>query len=189
MRQALLFHLFDEKEQRFMKKIKRKDGQTTERDTTPDASLAAIWLLDVLPADDPRVVSTMTQLAEKLAVRTPIGGMCRYPVDYYQSVLPPSAEIPGNPWIITTLWDAQWRIALAKSPADLEVAKKIIDWTVRHASPSGLLPEQLHPLTGAPISVSPLTWSHATYVETVLKYLDKEREVIGQEMYRIASGQ
>ncbi len=188
MRQALLFHLFDEKEQRFLKKIKRKDGVTTERDATPDASMAAVWMLDVLPPDDPRVVSTMNQLAEKLAVHTPVGGMCRYPVDYYQSVTPPTAEVPGNPWIITTLWDAQWRIALAKTPADLEAARKTIEWAVRHASPSGLLPEQLHPYTGAPLSVAPLTWSHSTYVDTVLRYLDKEREVIGKEMYRIVSG-
>ncbi len=187
MRQALLFHLFDEDTHRFMKKIKRKDGQTVERDTTPDASITAIWHLEVLPADDPRVVSTMKQLEEHLQVHTPIGGLARYPNDYYQSVTPPTKEIPGNPWIITTLWDAQWKIALAKTTAELEEGKKLIDWACSHATPSGLLPEQLHPLTGAPLSVAPLTWSHAVYVETVLKYLDKEREILGKEMYKMVS--
>ena len=33
--------------------------------------------------------------------------------------------------------------------------------------------EQFHPHTGDPISVSPLTWSHATYVIVVLEYLTK----------------
>ncbi len=33
--------------------------------------------------------------------------------------------------------------------------------------------EQIHPYSGAPLSVSPLTWSHATYVETVLEYWEK----------------
>lgn len=183
MRQALLFHLFDEQSQRFLKKIKRSNGQTTERDSTPDASICAIWLLEVLPPDDPRVVSTMKQQYELLSVRTPVGGLARYPIDFYQAVMHPSADVPGNPWIITTLWHAQWRIATAKSSVDLASAKESIEWAARYASPSGILPEQLHPITGAPLSVAPLTWSHATYVETVLKYLDKEKEILGREIY------
>ena len=33
------------------------------------------------------------------------------------------------------------------------------------------------PLTNQPLSVSPLTWSHAAFVTTVLEYLDKLGEV------------
>lgn len=184
MRQALLFHLFDEGSQRFLKKIKRVNGVTTERDATPDASISAVWLLDVLPADDPRVISTMRQQQDMLTVRTPVGGLARYTNDYYQAVTPITKDIPGNPWIITTLWNAQWKIATAKTTVDLAAARDAIEWTARYASPAGILPEQLHPLTGAPISVAPLTWSHATYVDTVLKYLEKEREILGQEMFK-----
>ena len=39
-----------------------------------------------------------------------------------------------------------------------------------------MLAEQFHPHTGDPISVSPLTWSHATYVVVVLEYLIKLRK-------------
>ncbi len=177
MRQALVFHLFDEKEQRFMKKIKRKEGKTIERDLTPDASISIIWKLGVLPADDPRVVSTMNYLKQALTVRTEVGGLARYTIDHYQAVTPPSNEVPGNPWIITTLWDAQWAIARAETFADLQSAKSTIEWVVKHASATGILPEQLHPFTGEPISVAPLTWSHATYVETVLQYISKEKEL------------
>ena len=184
MKQAFLFHLFDEKEQRFVKKIKLQNGQTIERDLTPDASIAVVWMLDVLPPDDPRVVSTMKQLEQALAVKSAVGGLCRYPNDFYHAQVHPNADIPGNPWIITTLWDAQWKIALAKTSADLDDAKKMIEWATRYASPSGLLPEQMHPHTGAPLSVSPLTWSHATFVDTVLRYLEKEKEVMGKEMYK-----
>jgi len=177
MKQAMLFHLYDEKAGRFVKKIKRKDGKTTERDLTPDASLAMVWKLGVLSPDDPRVVSTVTQLRDLLSVKTPVGGMARYTTDYYQSATPPSHEVPGNPWVITTLWDAQWRIAVAKTPAELEEARGYIEWVKRFASASGILPEQMHPFTGAPLSVAPLTWSHATYVETVLMFLEKEKEL------------
>ena len=33
------------------------------------------------------------------------------------------------------------------------------------------------PLSGRPVSVSPLTWSHAAYVTTVLEYLDRQSEL------------
>ncbi len=175
MRQAMFFHLFDEDTKRFMKKIKRKDGKTVERDTTLDASIVAVWLLGVLPPDDPRVISTMEQLEKSLTVRTPVGGLARYPLDFYQTAVPHSAEIPGNPWIITTLWLAQWQIACAKTAKDLAAPKAILEWVNKNATKSGLLPEQLHPITGAHLSVSPLIWSHATYVETVLKFVEKEK--------------
>ncbi len=175
MRQAMLFHLYDEKAGRFVKKIKRKNGKTTERDLTPDASLAMVWKLGVLPPDDPRVVSTMTQLHEMLRVKTPVGGMARYTNDFYQSTVHPSDEVPGNPWIITTLWDAQWRIATAKTIQDLDYAKDVIEWVRKYATPSGILAEQLNPMTGEALSVSPLTWSHATYVETVLMFAEREK--------------
>ncbi len=179
MKQAMFFHLYDEKEKCFLKKIKRKDGHTTERDKTPDASLSILWKLGVLSPDDPRMVSTMHCLQDKLTVRTPIGGMARYTNDYYQTSVPPSADIPGNPWIITTLWNAQWQIAMAKTTKDLEEPRKILDWVKAYASPSGILAEQLHPLTGAPLSVAPLTWSHATFVDTVLEFTEKERQLGG----------
>ncbi len=177
MKQALLFHLFDEKTGRFVKKIKRQNGIVTERDNTPDASLAIIWKLGVLPPDDPRIISTMRQLEEHLSVRTPVGGLARYTNDFYQAAVHPTKDIPGNPWILTTLWLAQWRIAMAKKPEDLVAARQTIEWAKKFATPTGILAEQLHPYTGAPLSVAPLTWSHATFIETVLAYALKEKEL------------
>ena len=40
-----------------------------------------------------------------------------------------------------------------------------------------MLAEQVHPYTKQPLSVSPLTWSHATFVATVLDYLAKETQL------------
>ena len=177
MRQALLFHLYDEKLGRFLKKIKRKNGKTTEQDATPDASICVIWKLDVLSHEDPRVISTMQQLEETLSVKTKVGGYARYTNDFYHSVTHPTEDIPGNPWIITTLWNAQWFIRQARTMDDLNKARELIDWVVRSATPSGILAEQLNPLTGEPLSVAPLTWSHATFVETVLDFVEKEKQI------------
>jgi len=177
MLQSLLFHLYDEKKGRFLKKIKRKDGQTIDIDDTPDASLSAVWKLGVLSPTDPRVVSTMKQLEESLKVSTKVGGLARYTNDFYHAVTHPNQEVPGNPWIITTLWDAQWHIACAETKEDLQEPLRILKWVRTFATDTGLLAEQLNPFTGEHLSVSPLTWSHATFVETVLQYLAKEKEI------------
>jgi len=50
---------------------------------------------------------------------------------------------------------------------------------VNHKLPSGCLAEQVHPQTNAPLSVSPLTWSHATMVDCVVSYLDRLAELSG----------
>ena len=44
---------------------------------------------------------------------------------------------------------------------------------MQHQLPGGLLSEQLDPNTGAPLSVSPLTWSHAEFIITVDDYCRK----------------
>ena len=177
MKQAMLFHLYDEEAGRFHKKIDRKDGETVGVDDTPDISMAVVWKLGVLSPDDPRVVSTMEQLIDSLTVQTEVGGLSRYTNDYYHSVVEPTKEIPGNPWILTTLWAAQWRIARAKSVEELQAERAVFDWCVERTSDAGMLAEQYNPETGEPLSVSPLTWSHATYIETVLQYLQRERDL------------
>jgi GH15 family glucan-1,4-alpha-glucosidase len=71
------------------------------------------------------------------------------------------------------MWLAQWYIATARSADDLKPARDIVDWVVAHQLPGGLLSEQLDPNTGAPLSVSPLTWSHAEFIVTVDDYTKK----------------
>lgn len=44
---------------------------------------------------------------------------------------------------------------------------------MKRTLPSGILSDQVDPLTGEQLSVSPLAWSHAEYVSTFLAYPDK----------------
>ena len=48
---------------------------------------------------------------------------------------------------------------------------------IKNALPSGVLAEQVHPVTGKPISVSPLTWSHATFVALTQHILHRLAEM------------
>ncbi|MFB6198733.1 MAG: glycoside hydrolase family 15 protein, partial [Halobacteriaceae archaeon] len=123
-----------------------------------------MFALDVLDADDPKMVRNMESLRDTLWIDTDVGGMARYEDDYYHRV---SEDVPGNTWLITTMWYGKWLVATADSVDDLAAAKDVINWVVERSTSSGLLPEQLDPYSGDPVSVSPLTWSHSTYIGLV----------------------
>jgi GH15 family glucan-1,4-alpha-glucosidase len=116
----------------------------------------------------------MNSIRDKLWIRTRVGGLARYENDEYQRV---SREVTGNPWFICTLWLARWHIAQAKSSDELVKGLELISWASKHALPSGVMAEQVHPFTGEPVSVSPLVWSHAEFVIAVCEYLEKYREL------------
>jgi len=159
VKRGILIHLYDEKLGRFIKSIK-------PRNENLDASLAGVFLFKVLPATDYRVENTMKAVEQGLKVPTHIGGIARYKGDKYFSVDP---NILGNPWIITTLFLCQWYIAKGEK----EQAINLLEWAANKAYKTGLLPEQVHPHTGGPLSVLPLTWSHSTFALTVLQFLKK----------------
>ena len=159
---------------RFVRMVSRRADGTLEQDLTLDASMIGLFYFGMFPADDDRIVRTMEAIRSALWVNTPIGGLARYEHDHYQQQ---SDEVPGNPWFICTLWLAQWLIARACTEAELEDALPLLEWVADRALPSGILAEQVHPFTGAPLSVSPLTWSHATYAATVVEYLDRKGEL------------
>ena len=112
----------------------------------------------------------MQRVRERLGCGTAVGGLARYERDAYYHT---TADVPGNPWFVTTLWHAQYVIATARTTAELAPAMTILEWAAAHALPSGILAEQLDPRTGAPLSVSPLTWSHAAFVTAVCEYREK----------------
>lgn len=180
IKNGMLRHLFDQETGRFLRGIYLdKTGQIT-KDYTLESSMYAIFSFGVLPADDPRIVRTMEVIKDKLSVKTEIGGYARYENDYYFSTLL-NDQIPGNPWIICTLWIAEWEIAKANTLSELTEAYNLLQWTCMQTMESGVLPEQVNPLTGDPLSVAPLTWSHSTYVMTVNKYIKKYLELLNAE--------
>ncbi|TMA20758.1 MAG: glycoside hydrolase family 15 protein [Deltaproteobacteria bacterium] len=158
---------------RFARMLARKPDGSYEPDMSVDASLYGAWRFGAFAPDDPKVEATMLAIREKLWVRTDVGGVARYESDPYQQRANGDAAVPGNPWFICTLWLAQHGIAKARSVDDLRECIPLLAWVSRHALPSGILAEQLHPYTGEPLSVSPLTWSHAEFVASVLAWLEK----------------
>ena len=119
----------------------------------------------------------MQKYKDKLSVKTDIGGFARYVGDNYYKKSDDTNNVPGNPWFICTLWYCKYLIKKAKSKNDLNDAVKILKWVSKHALKTGIIPEQIHPYTGEPLSVSPLTWSHGAFVDTVIEYIKKVKEL------------
>jgi GH15 family glucan-1,4-alpha-glucosidase len=138
-----------------------------------ESSVYGIFEFGVLPAHDERVMKTMRSIKQNLSIQTPIGGIARYEHDYYFQRSQDIDKVPGNPWIICTLWVAEWEIEAAQTLEDLTTPRKTLEWVNQYAMESGILSEQLDPFDGGPVSVAPLTWSHATFVLTAVKYMTK----------------
>ncbi len=177
---AIEKYMWNESQGTFCRTAVPNGNGTYQLDNTIDSSCYSIWAFGAMQADNPRVQATMRKIRERLWVDTDVGGIARYQWDNYQRVTTSSEKIPGNPWIICTLWFSQYEIAKAKTVEELQNALEGLNWAVQTALPSGVLAEQVHPFTGKPISVAPLAWSHATVVMTIIEYLEKMQQLTGK---------
>lgn len=169
IREAVGKLLIDRAGKRIMKSVKFDESGTRHDDPRVDASsFYGLLTFDVLPVNDPFTAECHEACIRDLWWQSPIGGLARYEKDRYFQV---DDRYP-NPWIITTLWHTEFMIRDAKSEADLKPVKDIFQWVADRALTSGVLPEQVHPVTGAPLSATPLVWSHAAYVYSVIRYLE-----------------
>jgi GH15 family glucan-1,4-alpha-glucosidase len=114
-----------------------------------------------LPLNDGRLLSTAKHVEERLLNTSPSGGVLRYENDNYFLT---KRQYKGNPWIVTTLWLAQYYAGCGQ----LDKAKELLDWSIARELPSGALSEQFDPENGSPLGVTPLVWSHAEMVNTIL---------------------
>lgn len=154
--------LFDEKRGAFRKGYLLQDDGSLEFDNTLDVSSAYGPLMFASKAFGSQAIrSTFKAIETELSDTSPSGGVPRYEHDTYFAH---DDHHLGNPWFVTSLWMAQYYLQLARNPD----AEAIIDWTLAHALPSGVLSEQLAAADGTPLSVAPLVWSHAELINTLL---------------------
>lgn len=177
MKDSLIAYFYHKEEGRFAR-MGNRTANGYDLDMTVDASLAGLVAFDIFGAADAMVMSTMNAVKERLRIKTTVGGIARYTNDYYHQVSNDIGQVPGNPWFICTLWLAEYEIMRAKDLTELNNTLPILEWVADKALPSGVLAEQVDPYTGTPLSVSPLTWSHATFVTTLMKYMKKRESLI-----------
>ncbi len=172
MRQAIGTRLFNKQKGRFLKYIRRTEEGFEESDVLDISGLHGLLHFNVFPVDDPRITAMYASVERELKVPGDVGGYMRYAEDRYYRI---SDQDSPNPWIVTTLWIARYHIKKARKLEDLEPALELLWWTRKRALSTYLLPEQMHPHTGVPLSATPLVWSHAEYILTVHAYLERER--------------
>ena len=192
VREAMAKHLWSDSLKRFIRRLVPTE-KGWEVDPTIDASLFAIFKFHAFEATDPRVASTMDAIAKTLWVNTPVGGCARYENDTYHRVSSDRRAVPGNPWFVCTIWLADYYISRGSTVEQLKEAVPIFEWAAGHALHSGVLAEQVDPYTNRPLSVSPLTWSHGTFVLTLMKYLQKLEDLhrcptCGRSVFRMDRG-
>ena len=174
IRDAMVQHLWLDDEGRFARGF-ILEGDDLVLDRTIDASAFAVFYFGVFPPGSAMVEGTMNAIRETLWVQTETGGLARYEADPYQAASNDRDRVPGNPWIISTLWLAEHSIARATSVAQLQSALDLVRWARSKARPSLVLPEEIDPYSGVALSVAPFTWSHAQVVSVVRGYLDAVR--------------
>ena len=166
---AISTHLFDEETGTFLKYIRTGESGLEKNNTLDISGFHGLLLFEVLPAHDTRITRMFEAIERELKIKTEIGGYIRYAGDQYYRV---SEHDPSNPWFVTTLWVARYHIKKATRREELAPALELLQWARRYALPTYMFPEQIHPHTGAPLSATPLVWSHAEYVLAVTEYLD-----------------
>jgi len=155
--------LFDTDRNAFRKGfLLQTDGLEVQNDNTLDvSSLYGPMMFGLHDKAATKLHQTAEQIEKVLLGSTPTGGTPRYEHDNYFLT---KHEFMGNPWLVTTLWMAQYYIRTG----DSDKAKELIAWTMAHSLYSGALTEQVDPVNGTPLSVNPLAWSHAEFINTVL---------------------
>lgn len=137
----------------------KPDGNIDYDNTVDASSFYGAFLYKETPEQE--LENSVKLVEDVLLPSAPIGGVPRYEHDDY--FLTDQTKL-GNPWMITTLWLAQYYIANHRR----DEAIKLIDWVIDRAGESGMLAEQVDPNSGFGTGVSPLVWSHSTLAETLL---------------------
>lgn len=154
--------LFDEKNQWFVRGLRSKDHNFEQDSTLDISSLYSMVMYGPAKPEDASVFATYKAVETYLSNTGGSGGFIRYPHDGY--MLTDQGQ-NGNPWYVCTLWLGQCYAAAGRN----EDAYKTLEWALSHASSSGMLSEQLDPVSGDMRGVAPLVWSHAEYISLLQK--------------------
>lgn len=170
---AAIDHLYNEKLQSFVRIANVVNGKIVQNEIIDSSSIFGLWYFGMLDQDDPVLKSSHEQMLKRLSNPTEIGGIIRYEKDnYFRST------DKSNPWFITTLWEALKLLNRDDfNEENLKDVENILSWVLSHQYLSGIFAEQLDPYDGSSLSATPLVWSHAVYVETVVLYLKKKTEL------------
>ncbi|MDX1766259.1 MAG: hypothetical protein R3313_04895, partial [Candidatus Saccharimonadales bacterium] len=145
-----------------------ENGMLSFDETIDVSSLFGAVVFGLYDNTDPYVLESIKTLENTLVNYSPSKGVPRYEHDQYHTC---GSQYLGNPWPVTTLWLAQLYIDQGQP----EKAEDAIAWAHDLMLKSGILPEQIHPDTSTHLSVQPLIWSQAEFMNTVLDLVNNKK--------------
>ena len=141
----ILKNLYDNNKKSF---IRNKDGKI-------DISLLGLVTpFKVFAPKEKKILNTIEKM--DLSIRTYTGGYLRYEGDNY---------VGGNPWIISSLWMANYYIEAGYK----KKARECFEFVVKTATEHGFLAEQIDNSTMQAKWVIGLGWSHAMFIDVLQK--------------------
>lgn len=148
---------WDEERSYFIKGFVDRDDPATVDRTIDSSSLFGAFMFGYFDINDAKVESAFKTMRDTLM--TDSVKVIRYENDAYRR----NDGDPSNPWPVTSLWFAQYALE-KRDPAQ---AAKILDWVLSAMFPSGVIAEQYNE-NNKPLSVAPLAWSQAEYMNALL---------------------
>ena len=162
-------YLYNSDRKVFRRGVDFKDDVLVNDDVVDCSSVFGSYIFGLFAADSPEIKNSIETIKQMFGINDGMIGLPRYEDDNYRRV---SKGITGNYWFITTLWLAQYYID--NNEDDKAVA--ILDWTKSHAMSTGMMSEQVDPVTHEIVSPAPLTWTHSEYVSTLLDLVAKQKK-------------
>jgi GH15 family glucan-1,4-alpha-glucosidase len=160
-------YLFNKKRNVFYRGVDFKNGQVVGDEIVDTSSVFGAYMYGLFAPDSEEIKASINTIQELFGINKGAIGLPRSENDDYRRV---SHGIAGNHWFITSFWLAQYYL----DNNDQEKAYKILDWAKDHAMNTGVMGEQLDPVTNQVIAPAPLTWTHAEYVATLLDAIAKD---------------
>ena len=155
-------HLVNHDRKSFYKSVwVARDGEVRPDSTIDMSSIFGAFMYGLFPTDSEPTQQAFATAEQVFSFTKNNPGIPRYENDNYRRV---NDNAKPNYWFVTTLWAAQYYLEVGNT----ETASAMLGWVRDHAWPTGILCEQIDPDTGKEMSVSPLCWSQAEYVSTLL---------------------
>lgn len=155
-------YLYNDERNVFFKGVAVAEDGTVLPDATIDmSSIFGAFMFGLFPIQSDQTKQSIDTALEVFGASDERPGLPRYEHDGYRRT---EGSDKPNWWFVTSLWVAQYYLEIGEA----DKAEAILRWVRDSAWSSGILTEQVDPNTHEEVSVSPLCWSHAEYVSTLL---------------------
>jgi len=144
--------------QNFYDETKKSFVRNAEDKKIDISLLGTVTPFAMFTPKEKKVINTVERI--NMTLRTYTGGYQRFENDHYMD---------GKPWVIANLWMANYYLETGEN----KKARECFDFVLKTAGKHGFLAEQIDNNTMAPAWIIGLGWSHAMFIITLEKMIEK----------------